>query len=183
MEQREKTDSKEAENISPINYSCSIPTINNPSDQEFAAHIQALKVRILETGCSTIVRNIHHPSAKLFHEKILHSPQDVMQLLDQGLIPEYETERAPPAHFANNRSATEHLPIVRSKVAEWCNSGVCKKVLVKPRIVNPLSVATRFDSQTGEILFRVCADLSRTVNIHVRMDTVQLDDMKTILPR
>ena len=75
------------------------------------------------------------------------------------------------------------MNIVREQVEEWVIKGYVEKIDYEPFFINPLTVATKNNGETGAQSFRVCCDLSRSLNELLEDCTSRLDDLKTVWPR
>jgi hypothetical protein len=103
----------------------------------------------------------------------------VLDILSNGYRPDFTS--LPTAYFEpNNKSALEHIAVVREKVAEWIQEGFVEQLHEPSFCTSPLSVAARYDSATDSIKYRPVLDLSRHVNNFVQTRPVQLDDLPQI---
>ena len=108
-------------------------------------------------------RSIHSPSSLKYYKEELGANQYVMTILEQGLkfpfrqLPDNYEEK-------NNRSVQDNERLVWDKMMEWEEAKYIRRVTVKPKCVNPLSVSEKFDLQTKKLKRRLCLDMSRYVN-------------------
>ena len=99
------------------------------------------------------------------------------KLLREGHKPEWIQE---PGRYRekNNKSAVNNIEFVRKKVAEWEAGGFVERVKEQPWCTSPLSVSDKKDQDTGKTKQRICLDLSRHVNKHVREQKVKYQDLR-----
>ena len=152
-------------------------------DTEFINFTEQIKTDIRDQGFSEQPRGIHSKLPKLFYRDILKADKDTLELLEQGYIPRFKTPIQNKVELSNNLSAKHNMGTVRKQVAEWLIKGYVEKVDHIPFFVNPLTVATRHNSETGALTYRTCCDLSRTLNPVLEECHSKLDDMRTVLPR
>jgi hypothetical protein len=98
------------------------------------------------------------------------------KLLAEGLQLEFEKQ---PERYreANNKSAEQHMGVVREKVASWLEQGYVEKLEEPAWCTNPLTVAAKYDAYKQEVKLRPCIDLSRHVNRLIKKVHVKLDDL------
>jgi hypothetical protein len=120
--------------------------------------------------------SIHLGESQRFMRQVLQGGEWVQRVMRQGLYPAFQQE---PGRYRekNNRSALQNLSVVRSKVAEWMNQGAVMQLAELAWCTNPLSVATKRDTTTGQDKHRVVLDLSRHVNKCMEKFTVKMDDL------
>jgi hypothetical protein len=98
------------------------------------------------------------------------------KLMAEGL--QLEFEKQPGQYYEpNNKSAEQHMEVVREKVAGWLAQGYVEKLEERAWCTNPLTVAAKFDAYKQEVKYRPCIDLSRHVNKHIKKVHVKLDDL------
>lgn len=156
--------------------------IDTCSDVEFMQHIDNLEDKIKQKGFEQLSRGIHAPEAIRFYREILGASPAVIKILEEGYSPNY-TARPPPDILENNKSAVTNMGVVIQQVLEWECKGFVKRCATVPRIVNPLTVASKICAETNEIIYRSCLDVSRTVNLFIQPDNLKLDDIRVLLPR
>ncbi len=161
----------------------SVQTLNSSSDEDFCSYIDSVIADIQAQGYAPLDRGIHHPKAILFYQHILGAGKFVSDLLEWGYYPHFISEPPKTLELRNNMSARKHMEFVRNKTSEWCQKGYVRKVDSKPRIVNPLTVASKTDSETGQVKLRQCVDLARSVNCHIKKETMSMEDVSCVLPR
>ena len=72
---------------------------------------------------------------------------------------------------------------VREQISSWVDKGYVEKVGHQPYFTNPLTVAVRYNGETGVQSLRTCLDLSRSLNLLLEECHSKLDDLKTVIPR
>jgi len=80
----------------------------------------------------------------------------------------------------NNRSALDNLEFIREKVKEWESDGFISQQAQPSLCVNPLTVVTKVDPESGKIKQRLCLDCSRYVNKLLEHQATNLEDIFTI---
>ena len=80
-------------------------------------------------------------------------------------------------HEDNNKSAKENPEYLRQEVQSLCDKGVVTKVKNRPHCCSPLTVASR-KLASGKIKNRLCLDLSRKVNKHMKREGVKLSTLQ-----
>ena len=120
--------------------------------------------------------SIHSPEAIRFMEKEVKASQAVLGVLKEGLVFDFAKQ---PSRYSekNNRSATEHLDVVRGKVQEWLRDGYVEKLDGPAHCVNPLSVVLKYDPVSDVSKYRVVLDLSRHVNGCIVNRSSKLEDL------
>jgi hypothetical protein len=119
--------------------------------------------------------SIHSGESQRFMRQVLQGGEWVQRVMRQGLYPAFQQE--PGRYREKNRSALQNLSVVRNKVAEWLSQGAVMQLAEPAWCTNPLSVATKRDTATGQDKHRVVLDLSRHVNKCVEKFTVKMDDL------
>jgi len=122
-------------------------------------------------------RSIHHPKNILFAESVLNFPVWHLNLLKNGLSFDWKSGAPPSYCEPNNKSAVQHLPQLRDKVAEWHRDGFIYKVSSRPFCCNPMTVAVQHNIVTNSVKYRPCIDLSRHVNNFISPIPCKLDDL------
>ena len=108
-------------------------------------------------------KSIHSTNSLKDYKEELGANQYVMTILEQGL--KFPFRKLPENYEENNnRSVKDNERLVWDKIMEWEEAQYIRRVTVKPKCVNPLSVSEKFDLQTKKLKKRVCLDLSRHVN-------------------
>ena len=108
--------------------------------------------------------SIHNPSSIRFMQSIIGAEQWVLNILVHGVKLDFSS--SPPQKYVepNNKSARTEMEFLRKKVKEWNDEGFVSQTLVKPDIVNPMSVVVKEDFVSGTTKKRPVIDLSRCVN-------------------
>ena len=120
--------------------------------------------------------SIHKPESVAYYADVVGASGWQLEVVQQGL--KLDFEREPGAYREdNNKSALQHLEVVRSKVAEWEAGGFVERLDSQPWCCNPLSVAVKYDPVADSTKYRPVIDLSRHVNKHIRELNVKLDDL------
>ena len=98
------------------------------------------------------------------------------KILEEGYQPEFVCD---PGQYRekNNRSALDHMDWVREKVGEWEREGHVTKLTEPAWCTSPLSVSHKAELGTGKVKKRLCLDLSRHVNAHLREQHVNYQDL------
>ena len=123
---------------------------------------------------------IHTPQALDFWQGVLKAPKMLMDILEEGYrlpfaeVPEENYEEQ------NNKSARDNMTFVRDTAEEWQRQGVVQFVDQKPKVVAPLTVVTRKTAE-GSTKMRLCWDGSRSVNLKLRKEKVNLAHLQTAL--
>ena len=83
-------------------------------------------------------------------EKIIGANSFVKDIMRDGLGPDFVIP--PPQTFENenNKSARNNINFFCKKVDEWEQEGFITKLTEKPLCINPMTVATKTNSETGE---------------------------------
>ncbi len=100
--------------------------------------------------------------------------ETVLNILRFGYTIPFQFE-PPIMEKRNNRSALEHSDFVTSEVGKLCANGFIEKVTEKPRVVNPLTVATNSSKS------RLVLDL-KNVNAFVKTQKFKIEDFRTLKP-
>ena len=126
---------------------------------------------------------LHSPQSILFYKEYLEANESTMSTLVNGHMPQWRFNCPPPSmYIRNNRSARDEIGRVRDQILEWEEAGICVRLQEKPFVCSPLSLDVKADP-AGNLKYRVCLDLKRSVNLYVTERPVTLDDMQTVLPR
>ncbi len=153
------------------------------SDKTFSAYSKDIIARLLNSGYDPNAK-LHSSASIKFYANELQANEWVMNTLRFGHSPEWRFNLPPPSmRFDNNKSAASKMDIVREQVLTWESKGVCSRVSEIPFICNPLTLSEKIDAATGSVKYRVCLDLSRSVNLYVTERSCSLDDMSMVLPR
>ena len=160
-----------------------VDSLNTSSDADFCRYIDSIIDNLKSRGFCPLNRGIHNPKAVLFYHEVLGANDYVLNLLEWGYFPRLISEPPRVIDLKNNRSARQHIDFVRNKTSEWCDKGYVRKVVDKPRFVNPLTVATKIDSESGELKLRQCVDLCRSLNDHIAKESMCMEDVSSVLPR
>ena len=133
---------------------------------------------------------VHDKSAVKFTTEVLGAAESVTRLLTFGYIPNFRNKRKInidnfACDLANNKSVSKDLKFVINKVMKWKAAGIISEVQTKPLCVNPLTLASKYSTESGETKQRVCLDMSRTLNklvldAHVKLDSIK--NLSFILP-
>ena len=120
--------------------------------------------------------SIHSQCSIDFMESI-GAPLKVLSILRLGY--KLPLPSTPPPYFEqNNKSASNNMDFLRSKINLWESKGYCHKVPRRPYITSPLSVVSKLDLSTGEIKLRPCLDGSRHLNKFLVTSPVKLADLR-----
>lgn len=97
-------------------------------------------------------------------QSIIGAEQWVLNILVHGVKLDFSS--SPPQKYVepNNKSARTEMDFLRKKVKEWNDEGFVSQTLVKPDIVNPMSVVVKEDFVSGTTKKRPVIDLSCCVN-------------------
>ena len=115
---------------------------------------------------------IHADSAKDFWKDTLKANAWVMDVIQHGYSLPFHT--VPLSSFEkNNASARNNMTFVRQELEVLRKSGVVSFVNTKPTVVSPLTVATNSEGK-----FRLCLDVSRSVNLCIHTPKIILADLK-----
>ena len=108
---------------------------------------------------------VHDIRARIFFRNILRADEKVMNLLEKGIL---INEKYLPLKYAeaNNRSARVRQVFCLEKTLEYIKKGSISEVEVRPKYINPLSVAEKEDYETGNVKLRLVIDLSRSLNLY-----------------
>ncbi len=135
------------------------------------AEINGLGFKVPEgKGC------IHVEESRRFVKQVLKGGEWQQKVLEHGFYPAFKTQ---PGRYRerNNASAIKDMEVVRTKVAEWLGQGAIMRLQEPAWCTSPLSVAAKWDAQTGQMKRRVVLDLSRHVNLCTEQYTVRMDDL------
>jgi hypothetical protein len=154
------------------------------SDLEFSAFCDSIIRKLEDMEFDANNTKLHSPDSIRFYSQILKASDKVINTLTYGHKPQWLGNSPPgPMFLRNNASARQNMDIVRNQVKAWEEMGAVKQVLTRPRIVNPLTLSTKIDTQSGKPKYRVCMDLSRTLNLYVKETNVVMEDLSAVLPR
>ena len=159
-----------------------VNSLSDISDQEFAAFIDKEIDRLQGLGFGPVAGGIHDPKAQLFYKQILNASDSVLELLRDGYKPDIVTPLPEATDLRNNMSALQNIQFVQAKTDKWVKENIVRKVDYKPYFVNPLTVASKLDSE-GNVKLRQCLDLSRTLNDCLRKVSMKMEDISMVLPR
>jgi len=157
--------------------------LNSSSDDEFCQYIDSIIQNLESKGFVPLDRGIHNPKAVLFYQEALGASDYVIDLLEGGYFPRLISEPPHTIDLKNNRSARQHIDFVRNKTKEWCEKGYVQRVVDKPRFVNPLTVAEKIDTETGNLKLRQCVDLCRSLNDHIAKEKMCMEDVNCVISR
>jgi Reverse transcriptase (RNA-dependent DNA polymerase) len=123
-------------------------------------------------------RSIHDPESIAFLCDYLGAGAWHRRLLSEGLVFDWIGSSPPPPYYEpNNKSALDHLTVLRETVATWLSAGFIEQVEQRPHCCNPLTVAVQYNALTDSVKHRPCIDLSRHVNHHILHSPAKLDDL------
>jgi hypothetical protein len=159
-----------------------VNSLSDISDQEFATFIDKEIDHLQSLGFGPVAGGIHDPKAQLFYRQILNANDSVLELLKDGYKPDIVTPLPKATDIKNNLSALQNIQFVYTKTDKWVEEKIVKKVDHKPYFINPLTVASKLDSE-GNVKLRQCLDLSRTLNDCLRKVTMKMEDISMVLPR
>ena len=160
-----------------------VNVLNSTSDSDFCQYIDSVIEGLQAKGFVPLPRGIHNPKAIMFYQNVLQANDYVINLLEWGYFPRLISRPPNVIDLKNNKSARQHIQFVRDKTTEWCEKGYVQKVADKPRFVNPLTVAVKMDTETGNLKLRQCVDLCRSLNDHIAKESMAMEDVSTVLPR
>jgi hypothetical protein len=123
--------------------------------------------------------SIHSEAAVSFMTTEVQTKSWATEILKNGYMPDFVSLPTPYAE-PNNKSACEHIDVVREKLSEWVREGFVEQLSEPAHCSNPLGVAVKYDANTDKLKFRPVLDLSRHVNHFVASRTVQLDDLSQV---
>ena len=164
-----------------INYSPDYVSVSQ-EDLEFSAFSTNLIRELQDKGFDETTA-LHSPQSIRFYKEYLGANENTISTLVNGHRPQWRFNcPPPPMYIRNNRSAREEIGRVRDQIIAWEEAGICVRLQEKPYVCSPLSLDVKADPG-GNLKYRVCLDLKRSVNLYVTERTVTLDDMQTVLPR
>ena len=123
-----------------------------------------------ESGRSEPVIKSRMKSALDYWENVIKAPPSVLNIINSGYVIDFESE-PPPIWMNNNKSALKNKTFVDEAVKELLSLGLIEKTLVRPRAVNPLSVAENNGKK------RLILDLS-VLNEFVHYERISLEDQR-----
>ena len=136
------------------------------------------------------IGSIHDSSAIKFFEEILEASPSVVKLLTYGYVPNFRIKRkikieTLACELPNNKSVYNDYDFCIKKVLKWQKLGIVTERANKPICVNPLTLASKYSTATGETKQRLCLDMSRSLNLlildcHIKLDTLR--DLSFMLP-
>ena len=119
--------------------------------------------------------SIHSENAIQFYEHTLEADKFTLSICKYGLLFPFVSE--PPYYEEpNNKSAMDENDLVEDTLKSWEEQGFIRRVAGKPKCINPLSVASKFDIEKQVVKKRICLDLSRHVNYYMVDSPVKLSD-------
>ena len=74
------------------------------------------------------------------------------------------------------------MGILRDKFKDWESKGKVTEVKNPPRIINPLSLVSKYDGEVDKMKHRPVIDQSRCVNLLVEDKKVKLADLSYFEP-
>ena len=125
--------------------------------------------------------SIHDQGAIDFSKKVLKIDDWSLKTLERGLA--LDTLRPVPDYReVNNMSAKKNIEVLREKFSEWETKGKVIEVKQPPRIINPMSVVSKYDGEKKEMKYRPVIDMSRKVNTLIEDRKVKLSDLAFFEP-
>jgi hypothetical protein len=125
--------------------------------------------------------SIHDSKAIEFGKKVLKIDEWTEKTLVRGLA--LDTTRPVPDYFErNNMSARKNMGVLREKFKNWEQNGKVIEVKEPPRIINPLSLVSKYDGGADKMKHRPVIDMSRHVNLLVEDKKVKLNDLAYFEP-
>ena len=127
-------------------------------------------------------RSIHSDLSIQFYKNILRADNFCLEILRHGLsLPLRSGVVVQNYHEPNNSSCLKNLSFVSETVNKWLQAGKVKQVSEKPLVVNPLSVADKYDIVSGKIKQRLVIDMSRyfydlICNKHVKLYSLEFSE-------
>ena len=126
-------------------------------------------------------KSIHDLKAVEFSKQVLQADDWSLKTLQKGLA--LDTIRPVPDYKeVNNMSARKNMGVLREKFLTWETQGKVVEVANPPRIVNPLSLVTKFDGEKNQMKYRPVIDMSRHVNTLIEDRKVKLSDLTFFEP-
>jgi hypothetical protein len=109
-------------------------------------------------------------SALPYWRDVIKAPLSVLSIIEKGFMLDFII-KPPCMHFNNNKSAIVNAEFVNKAVDDLLQKGLIKKVIDKPTVISPLSVASNSEKK------RLILDLS-ILNEYIHYDKVKLENEK-----
>ena len=121
--------------------------------------------------------SIHSDSAINFYESVLNADPWVLRVLSEGLLLPFKMV---PKNYRekNNMSALNNMSVVRDIVFDWEKVGIVERLNYVPTCVNPLTLVSKTDVETGLVKNRLVIDQSRYVNKLIDAKHTKLNDLR-----
>ena len=120
----------------------------------------------------SVAGNIHREKYRKFWLDRLKPDAWTVKVVEEGYKLPFLSE--PTEYFEEiNKSAREEAPFLKEEVVQLQKKGVVKRVKERPHCCSPLTVACR-KLASGKVKCRLCLDLSRKVNKHLKKEGVKL---------
>jgi len=123
--------------------------------------------------------SLYSAESQKFAKEVLKVDTWYTRITTEGYQPVFQS---PPQQYRerNNRSAQDNIEFVREKVQQWEQEGYVTQLERPSLCVNPLSVVTKVDPESGKTKKRVCLDCSRYVNKLLVRQTTNLEDIYSV---
>lgn len=155
------------EAVSDINSFCDFRKDNlnlDSSDKLFVDRLRDIQTDLFKSY-SLDNDSLHSIQTQEFYAKILKADEYVLEVLRDGFYPVFKDGILPASNeLPNNASARRQIEFVEVEIDKLLKNDYIRKVDIKPTIVSPLSVSERFSVSEQKVKFRLCLDLSRSLN-------------------
>lgn len=125
-----------------------------------------------------VAGNIHKSDYRKFWWDVLKPDNYVRKIIESGYRLLFENEEPGRYEEPNNKSAITEMSYVREEVKEMLRKKSVTEVFHKPYCVNPLTVSIRDMGVGKKKKRRLCLDLSRWVNKHIRKESTKLTGLE-----
>ena len=100
--------------------------------------------------------SVHDRTAVKFITDILGAPESVTRLITFGYIPNFRNKRKININnfacdLSNNKSVSKDVNFVINKIMKWKAAGIITECQKKPLCVNPLTLASKYSTESGEV--------------------------------
>ena len=134
---------------------------------------------VLDAASPRVAGNIHNLRYRDFWLSLNPDPF-VLGVLEHGYRLPFRDDVCPGAYReANNRSALDNLPYLRSHVQTLVCDTTVEEVFTQPLCCSPLTVASRYVD--GLLKLRMCIDLSRYINLLLKKEAVSLPSLENAI--
>ena len=161
-------DDSDEENDVPSTVPVSFVATNAPDS------FQDIPDRQFEPDKGKVAGNISRQEFRSFWVNELKADVWTMNVIQEGYKLPFTSS---PGKYQerNNKSARQEKPYLISSVASLCDRGVVKKLQCRPWCTNPLTVSSRLVE--GKIKKRLCIDLSRHVNLFLKLEAMAMNTL------